>query len=227
MLALLRNADRVLRADIWSDEESRSVSQRMLLATILICGLLYGTVMGSFSGLSPERYLQVLVSAGKVPLLLVITFVVCLPSFFVINTLIGLRDDFPRVLRALVATQAALTIILAALAPVTALWYASSADYRLAILFNALMFGVASAAAQRVLRRLYQPLIRRNRRHRQMIWIWLVLFAFVGIETGWVLRPFIGDPQVPVQFFRHEAWGNAYEVLARMIWEVLSRTWRG
>ena len=34
------------------------------------------------------------------------------PSFFVINTLLGLRDDFGRVVRALMATQAGLTVIL-------------------------------------------------------------------------------------------------------------------
>ena len=27
---------------------------------------------------------------------------------------------------------------------------------------------------------------------------------------AWVLRPFIGSPSSPVNFFRREAWGNAY-----------------
>lgn len=33
-------------------------------------------------------------------------------------------------------------------------------------------------------------------------------------QMGWVLRPFIGNPTLPVTFFRAEQWGNAYvEVL--------------
>ena len=44
-------------------------------------------------------------------------------------------------------------MILAAFAPFTALWYASSSDYRMAILFNALMFGLARDAEARAAER--------------------------------------------------------------------------
>jgi hypothetical protein len=30
----------------------------------------------------------------------------------------------------------------------------------------------------------------------------MVLFALVGSQMGWVLRPFIGQPNVPFTFFR-------------------------
>ena len=140
-----------------------------------------------------------------------------LPSFFIINTLFGLRSDFGYVLRALVATQAGLTIILASFAPFTALWYVSFENYHGAILFNALMFGAASFTAQWLLRRLYRPLIARNARHRVMLRTWLMIYAFVGIQMGWVLRPFVGDPGSPVEFFRQQAWGNAYVKLSQII----------
>jgi hypothetical protein len=63
----------------------------------------------------------------------------------------------------------------------------------------------------------------RNRRHRVLLRTWLVVYAFVGIQMGWVLRPFVGAPGMPVQFFREEAWGNAYVIVARMIWDVITR----
>jgi hypothetical protein len=53
-------------------------------------------------------------------------------------------------------------------------------------------------------------LIARSKRHRTMLRVWLLIYAFVGIQMGWVLRPFIGHPDAPVQFFRYRAWGNAY-----------------
>jgi hypothetical protein len=31
---------------------------------------------------------------------------------------------------------------------------------------------------------------------------WVVLFGLVGAQMGWVLRPFIGDPNLPFQFLR-------------------------
>ncbi len=197
---------------------------RWLVILMVVCGPLYGAVMGTYSGLAPGRLHQLLYSAVKVPLLLLATFLLCLPSFFVINTIAGLREDFGRVLRAVIGTQSCVTVVLASLAPLTVVWYLSSADYQLALLFNALMFGVASVAAQVVVRRYYGPLIRGSQRHRQLLRVWFVLYMFVGIQMAWVLRPFIGDPRLPVAFFRSEAWGNAYVVVAQLLAHAVNRT---
>lgn len=196
----------------------RALAELALL--VVVFGLAYGAVMGSYAGPKGPRVLQMIFSATKVPLLLLLTFAISLPSFFVLNTLLGVRDDFGDAVRALVATQAALTIILASLAPITGVWYLSVTGYREAILFNALMFGVASIAAQFLLRRLYRPLIARNPKHRLLLRLWLLVFAFVGIQMGWVLRPFIGHPAGRTTFFREGAWGNAYVEVAIMIREV-------
>ena len=124
-------------------------------------------------------------------------------------------------LRAHVQAQAALTVILSSLAPFTLVWYASSDDYPRAILCNAIMFGLASLSAQLVLKRLYRPLIERNPRHRTLLRAWLVLYAFIGIQLGWVLRPFIGSPGSAVRFFREGAWGNAYIEVWHMVQRAL------
>ena len=200
---LLRRADDVLRGrpspgDAW---------------LVLGCGMAYGAVMGSYGG----RGLQSVYSALKVPLLLIVTAGIGMPSFFAHE-----RDDFPRAVRSLIGAQAGLTVILVSLAPITAFWYASVANYRSAILFNGAMFAVASLGAQFLLRRSYQPLIAQNRRHRVMLRAWLVVYIFVGIQMGWVLRPFIGDPETPVQFFRADAWDNAYVMVANMIRETIA-----
>ena len=181
---------------------------------LVLCGGFYGAVMGSFWGDEGPRLLQMAFSALKVPLLVGATFALSVPAFFVVSTLIGLRDDFAESIRALMATQAVLAILLASFAPFTLLWYASTRDYSGALLFNTAMFALASLLAQRVLARLFQPLVARDPRHRVMMRVWLVAFAFVGIQMGWVLRPFVGNPTEPTTFFREEAWGNAYEMMA-------------
>jgi hypothetical protein len=215
MRALLFEADQVLRGRPAADRPGVLVARRAALA--VFCGLLYGAVMGTFGGLAGDRAWQVVFSATKLPLLLAVVFLLSLPSFLVLNTLLGARNDLPDVLRALVSSQAGLTLILAALAPYTALWYASTTDYRQALLFNGGMFAVASAAAQLLLRRAYRPLVARNPAHRWLLRVWLVLYMFVGIQMAWVLRPFIGDPDLPVRFFRPGAWGNAYVIVAGLV----------
>jgi hypothetical protein len=199
----------------------RPASLPHALIILTLFGLLYGAVMGSWSGFSAERFLQIVYSAVKVPLLLGVTFLIALPSFFVINTLVGLRDDFAEAARALVATQAGLTVILASFAPFTILFYVSFEGYQHAILFNAVMFGSASSAAQILLKRFYAPLIRRNGRHRVLLRAWLLIYAFVGVQLGWTLRPFIGDPRTAPTFFREHAFTNAYEA----VWTMVRNLW--
>jgi hypothetical protein len=224
LTALLRIADDVLRGEARSSGQAPAIdsSWRTLTWFVVGFGMFYGGVMGTYGGFGGPRMWQVVYSAVKVPFLLFTTFLLSLPSFFVVNTLLGLRSDFARALRALLSTQAGLTIILSALAPYTAFWYVTGSRYQPAILWNGVMFAVASLSAQWMLRRSYQPLIETNPKHRWMLRAWLVIYVFVGIQMGWVLRPFIGDPTAPVQFFREGSWTNAYEVVIQMIWDVLS-----
>jgi len=175
---------------------------------------LYGLAMGSFGGLfAGDRWLQMLYSAIKVPMLLLTAFSLCLPSFYVFNALLGLQRDFLRAVGAVVASQACLAVVLASLAPVTLLCYASSDDYNFAVFFNGAPFLAASVAAQYALARAYRPLIAINRRHRIAMIVWLVLYVFVAIQFAWVLRPFVGSPNLPATFLRTDALTNAYVAL--------------
>ena len=114
-----------------------------------------------------------------------------------------------------------MAIILASIAPFTLLWYVSSDDYPQAILFNALMFATASLTAQWLLHGYYRPLVARSAKHRWLLWTWISVYAFIGIQMGWIMRPFVGSPGGDVQFFRQHAWDNAYVRVARVIWAAL------
>lgn len=211
--------DELLRGE-WNRTSVSLPSNVRLILTLVGFGLLYGILMGTYSGLERGHALQLLYSGIKVPMLLVVTFLVALPSFWVLNRLVGLSGDFPSVLRALISTQAVLTIVLASLSPFVVLWYCSFDDYGSAILANAAAFAIASLAAQWRLMQFYKPLIAANRRHRAMQAVWIILYAFVGIQLGWTLRPFIGDPGQPAQFMRQDPVSNAYIVVLRLIWQV-------
>ncbi len=221
---LLASADGVLRREAWT---TRSADVRRSLARLAAClvvfALMYGAAMGAFRGLTGQEHWlrQMAYSAIKAPLLLTGTFVLGLPSFFVLSSLLGLRQDFAESVRALVAAQAGLAIVLASLSPLTLLWYASSADYQEALFFNGLMFALAGLAAQFLLRRYYRPLIQRNSRHRRLLIAWGVIYALVAIQLAWLLRPFIGSMGREVQFLRPDAWDNAYVIVSRLVWRTL------
>lgn len=196
---------------------------------LLIFGPIYGLAMGSYNWIVENRCLvdqvpQMLYSAIKVPLLLIVTLLVAIPSFFVVNTLMGLRDDFRSSIRAIFSAQAGLTIILASLLPLTIFSYISLSylpvSYQTGVLFNAGMFGLASVSSQLLLRRYYRSLIAKNDRHRLMVRLWIFVYAFVGIQAAYVLRPFIGSPDEPTTFFRRESFQNAYIKIWEMLIEV-------
>jgi hypothetical protein len=217
-LALLGRADQLLRG---TGEFDATLAHRrpawLLPLIVLTFAPIYGGFMGSFALDAPERLLQVLYSAVKLPLLLFATSAVCLPAFFVINTILGLREDWRESLQAILAGQAVLSVVLAALSPLTRFFYFCDASYRGALLFNTAALAVSTAAAQIVMLRYYRVLIRRNQNHRIALGGWLVLYSFVGIQMGWVLRPFVGSPNMAVTFFRKEAFTNAYVVVAELI----------
>lgn len=183
---------------------------------VLLSAPIYGAVMGSFSVSSAERLLMPVYIALKMPLLIGATTLLCLPGFFVINSVLGLRRDFGRAWRAVTGAQAAMTLGLASLAPITIVAYASGLGHNDAVRFNAIMFALATGAAQVVLFVRYRALRTASPRHVWAMWFWVVLYGFVGIQMGWMLRPFIGTPGKPVAFFREEPFSNAYVVVFRL-----------
>ena len=199
-----------------SDVASRARGAAPVWARLLLCvvvsGSIYGGMMGAFHGLSPLIFL----SAIKVPLLIVVSTLLALPAIFVVNTVCGLRDDFSSVLRGILAAQATVAITLHALGPILLLIYATTKSYPIAKAANGSVFLVASVAGQLTLHAHYAPLVELDDRHRVGRRVWWFLYALVTIQMAWVLRPFIGAPDMPIELFREEAWGNAYVELLKL-----------
>ncbi len=193
------------------------VGPARIILLAVVFGPIYGAFMGSYELTTPARALQMGFAALKVPLLLCSTTVLCLPAFTVLNTLLGLRKDYGAALRAILCGQAGMSIALASLGLLTRMWYFSVPHYRAALLFNAMMFTLATLAGHLVMLRYYRPLIARHHGHMIALCAWVAMFAFVGIQMGWMLRPFIGTPDLPVMFFRPEPFDNAYVIVARLI----------
>ncbi|WP_326555342.1 hypothetical protein [Micromonospora sp. NBC_01813] len=53
-----------------------------------------------------------------------------------------------------------------------------------------------------------------------LLYIWILLFGFVGTQLAWTLRPFFGDPDAPFGVFR-EIEGTFYADLLRSIGQLL------
>ena len=198
----------------WADA---SVGAARLAYIIAIAGATYGLGMGAFDLSTPQRWLLPLFAAMKVPLVLLGTFLVCVPGFFVLNSVAGVRSDWARARDAVMAGQAAMAMCLASLTPLTLFLYTSGVDHRRAIWVSLATFTVATIAGQVVMQRRYRVLIAHASVHRMLFLAWIMMYAFVGVQFGWMLRPFVGTPGKPVEFLRDEAFTNAYVAVARIV----------
>ncbi len=50
--------------------------------------------------------------------------------------------------------------------------------------------------------------------------VWVVIYALVGAQMGWILRPFIGSPNLPFEWFRHRE-ANVFIAVVRTIGTLL------
>lgn len=203
--------DRLLRGEGEFAAGLGAVPWSRLVAIVAAFGALHGAAIGSFGA----RGEQEVYAAVKLPILIAGSTALCLSSFYALNAVFGLRDDFSAALRGVLSAQATVALVLATLAPIVLLCYVSGIGYRGAMLANGLAYCVASLCGQRTLARHYRPLIARNRRHRIGLAAWLALYWFVTIQLAWCLRPFVGAPSIETSFLRPNAWSNAYVVLAR------------
>ena len=71
--------------------ESAVVPWARIAGLVVTAGLAYGLVMGSLGGNATGA----VYSCVKLPMLLTFSLVVCLPNFYVMNAILGLRADFP------------------------------------------------------------------------------------------------------------------------------------
>lgn len=209
----ITDSNQLLRAEGRFSVGGRSVPWLRLLQISIMASFVFGCAMGSLS----LRAQQSVYSGLKVPILLLGATLVCVPNFYVLNTVLGLRDDFRAALRAILSTQATVAISLTGLAPLVLFVYASGAGYGLAIVVNGGAFAISTYAGQITMARHYRALIANNPRHRITRQAWGILYVFVTIQLAWVLRPFVGAPTLDVSFIRAESWSNAYVHVADAI----------
>ena len=184
---------------------------------VLVFAPIMGLACGSFSVNAPGRAPLMLYAALKMPFLILMTAALCLPPFFAMHAALGVRRDFPISLRAVMGAQGVAALALAALAPLIPILYTATDSKDIATLMCAACFAAAAAASLLIPFRVYRAADRDTPVHRWLLLIWLVLYAFVGTQLGWILRPFVGSPGTTVAPFRTDALTNGYVEVTQML----------
>ncbi len=136
-----------------------------------------------------------LAAVVKVPLLIGLTVAVTFPSLYVFNTLFGSRLGVGPLARLVAAAVAVMLAVLAAFGPIVAFFSVSTTSYPFILLLNVVVFAVGGLFAAAYL---FRAVGGRGR----VVTVWLGVFALVGPQMGWTLRPFVGAPGLEFAWFR-------------------------
>ena len=194
-------------AEVADGKHLGSKIRRSLITLLVLCAF-YGASAGAYAGLT-----QALSAAIKLPVLFLGTLVICFPGLFVIQVLAGSRLRLAQVLALITSALALSAIVLAAIVPVALFFLLTGANYHfLELLHVAIVLGsglVGMAALHEGLAFACEKRGVYPRRAMTIMQVWAVLFAFVGVQMAWNLRPFVGDRAEPFKVFRHYE-GNFY-----------------
>ena len=199
-------------------------------AAVIFTGAgLYGAAMGYWRSPVQAGYNLV-----KFPLVILLTTLGNALLNGMLAPLLGLNLGFRQSLMLVLMSFTIAAAVLGSFAPILffIVWNTPSlagqmevswAAYNFVQLTQVVIIAFAGVAANVRLFRLLHSLSGSNRVARKILFVWLVCNLFLGSQLCWILRPFIGSPVLPVEFFRPNAFqGNFYETVFRAIGHLLS-----
>ncbi|HSU53815.1 MAG TPA: hypothetical protein VLT36_07160 [Candidatus Dormibacteraeota bacterium] len=215
--ALLRGEARTLQG--WLERwETKRVA--LCIVVILAGAGLYGAAMGWW-----RAPLQALFVGIKFPLVLLLTALGNALINAMLAPLLGLNIGFRQSLLAVLMSFTILAAILGSFSPITAyvIWnspplsnnaVASEGTYRFIQLMHVGIIAFAGTTANLRLMQLLRQLSGNVSVARRVLFSWLGCNLFLGSQLFWIFRPFIGTPDLAIQFLRPDAFkGNFYETV--------------
>lgn len=152
---------------------------RRLLGGALACFVLYGVAAGFFAGGA-----SLLLAAFKVPLIILLTFLLCLPSLYVFGAMTGADWTGRRFLTAVSGFAATLGLLLVALLPIAWLFSVSSRYLASAVWLHFFLWVLAILFGWRFLN-----VALRESGSKSGLFLWLALFLIVSMQVATVVRP--------------------------------------
>ena len=214
---VLRNRNRFF-VEIREGVELSQKMRAMLISSIAFFAL-YGAVMGSTHSLW-----QALSSGVKLPILFLATLVVCSPTLYFFNLIFGsnqsLAQNFTLILTAITVTA----VLLLSFAPIVLFFLLTTSQYQFFKLLNVGVFTISGFVGVLFLSQGMRVVSESGKEgvsaRRSVVRLWILIYAFVGSQMAWTLRPFIGAPRLDFELFR-QLGGNFYANVFASFGEIL------
>lgn len=178
-----------LYTEIAKEANLRTYFTTSILATVLFGGL-YGASMGTYAG-----GIQIVFDALKIPMLLLIAVLVSLPTYYVLNGILGGEMSLKQMTVLFMISITVMATMMIAFLPVTLFFMLTTpertfATYAFTVLLNVFFFGISGLTAVSYLLRGFNAIHGENRKWVPAMLIGSGVLAFVGTQLAWVLRPY-------------------------------------
>jgi hypothetical protein len=175
----------------------------MLFVTVL-CSMVYGVIVGSFSGGTQWWAAPVKICAG-----LLISTLICLPSLYIFGCLSGAQARLSEIFGMVVGLLMLTTILLIGFAPVAWLFSQSTESIVWMGVLHLVFFAVATGFGLRFLDAAFS---HSKARSPVGLRTWVILFLLVVLQMSAALRPLLGQsddflPKSKKFFLNH--WGES------------------
>jgi len=215
---LLRGEVAALTA--WTEDWRASRLARDVLLVVVGAGA-FGAALGCW-----RDPWQAVYSAIKLPVIMLLTATGNALLNAMLAPLLGMQLKFRQSFLAILASFALAAAILGAFSPLAAfvIWCApplagganNSTTHAAILLLLVVVIAFAGVTANVRLFQLLGSLAGSRGTAVRVLFAWLVANLFLGSQLSWILRPFVGSPQLPVQFLRADAFnGNFFEAVGR------------
>ena len=186
---------------------------------ILLFSFLYGLIMGSFNGL-----LQSLVTSIKMPVLILLSLLICFPAFYVIQFMLGSKMAVFHMANMILSGFIVFTTIALSFSPIILFFMITSNNYAFLKLLHVAIFVFSGIFGMRTIVNGLKYSCEKTNVYPKMginvFKFWIVIFAFVSMQLAWNLRPFVGSKDLPFELFREKE-GNFYLAVSQSIKDFL------
>jgi hypothetical protein len=196
------------------------ISSRLIACLIFLA--LYGIVMGA-----SHRILQAISSMIKLPILFLVTLLICTPSLHYFNILFGSKQTLPQTVALVLTAITTTAVLLLSFAAITLFFLITSSEYTFFKLLNVSFFALAGTMGilfrRQDIRLGQEGDTQEGKGVRYLIFVlWVILYGFVGSQMAWTLSPFIGRPDEPFGIVS-QVGGNFYSDVITSLRELVIR----
>ena len=194
------------------------------LRALLVSGASFLAVYGAVLG-STHSLLQAFSSALKLPILFLATMLICIPTLYVFSLLMGSNQRLKQSLVVVLGAIAITAVLMLSFASITLFFMLTTSGYQFFKLLNVFFFTIAGGIGMLFLLRGMRTIstseaTQKSKKYGLILYLWILLYAFVGSQMAWTLRPFIGYPAARFEIVR-ELGGNFYANILTSIGEIL------